>query len=245
MRAAVDPSDAGLIPASLPLRRRALLASAAGWALASATGNASAHGELGPIEPRRPAPGLALTLHDGRKTTLPRVLQGRWTALQLMFTGCSASCPVQGAVFGALQGLVLDSLPGGRHRHQEVAADADAQVAHAVEELRQVGVQAGGQDLVDAAVAQVALQAAGAAQRLAALLVGHQLQVGHHLVHAGRQRARHVGAQDQQLGHLLGPDDVAVDLAVDLEAGDRPQDRAPVIEVHLLASRPSRATPAA
>jgi hypothetical protein len=32
------------------------------------------------------------------------------------------------------------------------------------------------------------------------------------------QRARHVGAQDQQLGHALGADDVAVDLAVDLEA---------------------------
>jgi protein SCO1/2 len=97
-----------------PLRRRALLTAAAGWALASATGTARAHGELGPVEPRRPAPGLALTLHDGRKTTLPRLLQGRWTALQLMFTGCSASCPVQGAVFAALQGLVLDNLPGAQ-----------------------------------------------------------------------------------------------------------------------------------
>jgi protein SCO1/2 len=96
------------------LRRRALLTTAAGWALASVAGVAGAHGTLGPVEPRRPAPNLALTLHDGRKTTLPRLLQGRWTALQLMFTGCSASCPVQGAVFGALQGLVLDSLPGAQ-----------------------------------------------------------------------------------------------------------------------------------
>ena len=58
-------------------------------------------------------------------------------------------------------------------------------------------------------------------------------QVVDHLVHAARQRARHVGAQDQQLGHLLGPDHVAIDLAVDLEAGDRAQHRRPVIEVDL------------
>ena len=41
-------------------------------------------------------------------------------------------------------------------------------VVDALEELRQVGVQPGRQDLVDAAVLQVGAQPAGAAQRVAA-----------------------------------------------------------------------------
>src|SRR5690606_2776224 len=49
-------------------------------------------------------------------------------------------------------------------RHQEVLADAPAQFVHAVKELRQVGVQAGRQDLVDACVLEFGLELAGAAQ---------------------------------------------------------------------------------
>lgn len=79
-----------------------------------ATPPATAHGGLGPVTPPRAAPPLPLTLHDGRATTLPALLRGRITALQLMFTGCSASCPVQGAVFASLQGLVLGALPAAR-----------------------------------------------------------------------------------------------------------------------------------
>ena len=52
-------------------------------------------------------------------------------------------------------------------------------------------------------------------------------------MHAGRQRARHVGPQDQQFGHLFRADHIAVGLAIDLEAGDRTQDRRPVVEVEL------------
>jgi hypothetical protein len=51
----------------------------------------------------------------------------------------------------------------GRTRHQEVAADAPAQIVHAVQELGQEGMQAGGQDLVDAAKLQVGAQLAGGA----------------------------------------------------------------------------------
>lgn len=89
------------------------VAAAAGAGLLAAQ-PASAHGGLGPVTPPRPAPPLPLTLHDGRSTTLPALLRGRVTALQLMFTGCSASCPVQGAVFASLQGLVLGALPAAR-----------------------------------------------------------------------------------------------------------------------------------
>ena len=49
------------------------------------------------------APDVTLTLHDGRRATLAALLSGKTTVLQLMFTGCSATCPIQGAVFVALQ----------------------------------------------------------------------------------------------------------------------------------------------
>jgi hypothetical protein len=89
-------------------------------------------------------------------------------------------------------------------RHQEVAADAPAQVVDAVQELGQEGMQAGGQDLVDAAVLQVGAQAAGAAQGLAALSLATRSQVATTSFMLACQRARHVGAQDQQLGHRSG-----------------------------------------
>ena len=60
------------------------------------------HRPFGPINPPEPAPALPLVGSDGRRTTLPALLRGRVTALQLMFTGCSATCPIQGAVFAAV-----------------------------------------------------------------------------------------------------------------------------------------------
>lgn len=95
--------------------RRAWLLRATGsvWAAASAAlpGIAHAHDGLGPVTPPLAAPPLPLQLHDGRSTHLPAVLQGHVTAVHLMFTGCSALCPVQGAVFAELQSLVGGALP--------------------------------------------------------------------------------------------------------------------------------------
>jgi protein SCO1 len=66
-------------------------------------GMARAHNDPGRVLPPAPAPNLSLTLHDGRKTQLKALLGGRVTALQLMFTGCSATCPIQGALFNQVQ----------------------------------------------------------------------------------------------------------------------------------------------
>lgn len=84
-----------------------------GWAAAAAAvpGLVQAHDGLGPVTPPLAAPALPLQLHDGRSTLLPAVLQGHLTAVHLMFTGCSALCPVQGAVFAELQALVGGPLP--------------------------------------------------------------------------------------------------------------------------------------
>jgi protein SCO1/2 len=89
------------------LSRRVVLVAGAGLAARPA----AAHGGLGPVTPPLGVPDLPVTLHDGRRATLPSLLRNRITAVQLMFTGCSASCPVQGAVFAVLQGLVLGALP--------------------------------------------------------------------------------------------------------------------------------------
>jgi protein SCO1/2 len=89
-------------------RRRWLIA---GAALALAPRLPRAHESLGPVEPRRPLPPLALNLHDGQTRPLADLLRGRITAMQLMFTGCSAVCPIQGAVFAALQEQVHALVP--------------------------------------------------------------------------------------------------------------------------------------
>jgi protein SCO1 len=96
----------GALPEPAPTRRAIL----ALGALAFAPHAAKAHGDLGPVTPPRAVPPLPLTLHDGRPAMLPGLLQGRITALQLMFTGCSATCPLQGAAFAALQSLVVGPL---------------------------------------------------------------------------------------------------------------------------------------
>lgn len=57
------------------------------------------HADFGPVVPPRPAPALPVRTSTSQDTDLPRLLEGRACAVQLMFTGCSATCPIQGAVF--------------------------------------------------------------------------------------------------------------------------------------------------
>lgn len=93
--------------------RRALLAGAAtlpairlGWA----AGPAADHGR---IRPPVPAPDIPLVGHDGASTTLPRLLAERVTALQVMFTACTTTCPIQGAIFARVQKLIPDQVARG------------------------------------------------------------------------------------------------------------------------------------
>lgn len=85
------------LPRGIVVRRRRLLA-----ALAAAPWAARAHDPFGRVEPARPAPALALRGADGRWLDFGERLRGRVTAVQLMFTTCSATCPLQGALFGAV-----------------------------------------------------------------------------------------------------------------------------------------------
>ena len=52
--------------------------------------------------PRVPAPNQPLTDTLGRSIDLSTLLRGKVTAVQLMFAGCSSTCPIQGAVFAAV-----------------------------------------------------------------------------------------------------------------------------------------------
>ncbi|MDR6856314.1 SCO family protein [Variovorax guangxiensis] len=82
-------------------RRRLLAAGALAWlgALPAARADAA----VGPVTPAVTAPALPLRRHDGAAPTLAAQLRGTPTAVQLMFTGCSTVCPIQGALFAALQ----------------------------------------------------------------------------------------------------------------------------------------------
>ena len=85
-------------------RRRCLrdLSSIAAMALC-APAPTRAHANFGPVEPRLALPEVQVIAMDGASTALKSVLAGHVTALQLMYTGCSATCPIQGAMFARLQ----------------------------------------------------------------------------------------------------------------------------------------------
>jgi protein SCO1 len=63
----------------------------------------SNHFPFGPVVPTRRIARYPVRTHFDTRSTLPELLLGRITALQLMFTGCSATCPIQGALFAQAQ----------------------------------------------------------------------------------------------------------------------------------------------
>ncbi len=103
-------------------RRRALGAVVAaawpGWGMAQPAGgtppprkSAADHFPFGPVRPERSLSSWLVTTHRGQTTDLPALLRGRVTALQLMFTGCNATCPIQGALFTQAQRVLGTGLP--------------------------------------------------------------------------------------------------------------------------------------
>jgi len=83
-----------------PLRRSLIAGSASAFAgLGYAATTPIPHDPFGRVEPAQPAPSLPLIQDDARQADLAQLLRGKTTAVQLMFTGCSATCPIQGALF--------------------------------------------------------------------------------------------------------------------------------------------------
>ena len=86
-------------------RRRLLAAGALAWL--GLPPDARADAGVGPVMPPVAAPALPLRRHDGAAPMLAAQLRGAATAVQVMFTGCSTVCPIQGALFSALQAALL------------------------------------------------------------------------------------------------------------------------------------------
>jgi protein SCO1 len=88
-------------------RRRALVACAGFIGVAMTPASAMSHSAYGPVTPRATLPAqLGVTPTRGPSRPLRDLLQGHVTAVQLMFTGCSATCPIQGAIFADVQALL-------------------------------------------------------------------------------------------------------------------------------------------
>ncbi len=60
----------------------------------------------GRVIPPVPIPDLSVVGVDCRTVGLTSLLQGRATALHLIFTGCSTVCPIQGVIFERVQTLL-------------------------------------------------------------------------------------------------------------------------------------------
>ncbi len=60
----------------------------------------------GRIKPPVPIPDVKLVQNSGAETTLAAIARGHATAIQLMFTQCTTTCPIQAAIFQRVQHLI-------------------------------------------------------------------------------------------------------------------------------------------
>jgi protein SCO1 len=104
-----SPASAIAAPRTFPRRR--VLAGAALGAGASTIGAVAwlsreratqMQAPTGWLHRPLPVPDAIVVTADGRAEPLPRLLAGKLSAVQLMFTGCNTSCSTQGALFAAL-----------------------------------------------------------------------------------------------------------------------------------------------
>ncbi|MGA9527847.1 MAG: SCO family protein [Terriglobales bacterium] len=64
----------------------------------------------GRVNPPRPVPDVPVRTADGASTSLAALLRDHSTALHLVFTECTTTCPIQGAVFQRVQRLIPDQI---------------------------------------------------------------------------------------------------------------------------------------
>jgi protein SCO1/2 len=101
------------------LSRRGLLCAAVAWASSVRAADAqqardaarSSHFPFGPVVPPRRVEAWPMVTQANRSADMLSLLRGKVSAVQLMFTGCTATCPIQGALFAQAQAL-LRAPPG-------------------------------------------------------------------------------------------------------------------------------------
>ncbi len=94
-------------------RRRFLKAALAApaFALTGVVGELAAETAVerqGEISPPAAVPEVRVVCHDGAARTLPELLHGHATAVQLMFTSCISTCPMAAAIFQRVQSRIPD-----------------------------------------------------------------------------------------------------------------------------------------
>lgn len=67
------------------------------------------HLPFGPVRPAKDLPEITVVTSGGQTKPLADLLAGHWTAAQFVFTGCSITCPVQGAIFSNAQQQITGS----------------------------------------------------------------------------------------------------------------------------------------
>ncbi len=95
--------------APAPVSRRAFLQAAVALPVLGGVQTAD-HGR---IRPPLPAPDIKLVLNDGAGSSLSKLASGHATAVQLMFTECTTTCPIQAAIFQRVQRLLPNAAATG------------------------------------------------------------------------------------------------------------------------------------
>lgn len=103
---------------------------------------AADHFPFGPLSAPRPIPAWKLTAADRSATDMQKLLRGHVTALQLMFTSCNATCPLQGATFASAQQQLGAQIPDAQFISLSIDPANDPPAAMA-EWLATFGARAG------------------------------------------------------------------------------------------------------
>ncbi len=83
----------------LTLQRRSFMSASVATVISAFSTPTWAHNDAGVVNPPIAPPPVSLALEDKSKTTLQALLKDHVTGVQLMFTTCQATCPIQGALF--------------------------------------------------------------------------------------------------------------------------------------------------
>jgi len=90
-------------------RREMLRAMASALTSAVSATVCAQHGSMGPVRPPVCLTEALVVDQTGRTRLLGELLREGVTAVQTIYTGCSSVCPLQGALFGAVQDWMLQA----------------------------------------------------------------------------------------------------------------------------------------
>jgi protein SCO1/2 len=90
------------------ISRRSLLALGTGSALVGLLEGQTPNADHGVVKPPVPVPEVSVQTHEGKRTTLRALTLNHVTAIQVMFTQCQSTCPIQAAIFEQVARLIPD-----------------------------------------------------------------------------------------------------------------------------------------